>query len=235
MSVIVLFPDRQVEIIFFSMPTPAATARSYSSGTVAESWSAMPVESNSVISSSERRPCFLPVMTSPISPAMSSSRIRPLRQRHVDLAVGAALADIVDEDARALQDRGLELLVAGLVGADRGDVRAGRDPLVLDERAPRGRHRDHHVGAAHHLGEIARAHELGSRYFGCCGADELIERRLRAAPDAGLVPGEDRVAGGKRALRPCDRRRRSQASCEFLRASHFAETAAAAPVRITVW
>ncbi len=28
---------RQVEIIFFSMPTPAASARSYSSGTVAES------------------------------------------------------------------------------------------------------------------------------------------------------------------------------------------------------
>ena len=27
----------QVEIIFFSMPTPAANARSYSSGTVAES------------------------------------------------------------------------------------------------------------------------------------------------------------------------------------------------------
>src|SRR5215472_17215329 len=30
-------PDLQAEIIFFSTPTPAATARSYSSGTVAES------------------------------------------------------------------------------------------------------------------------------------------------------------------------------------------------------
>jgi len=39
-----------VEIIFFSTPTPAASARSYSSGTVAESWSAMPVESKTVIS-----------------------------------------------------------------------------------------------------------------------------------------------------------------------------------------
>ena len=29
--------NAQVEIIFFSMPTPAAIARSYSSGTVAES------------------------------------------------------------------------------------------------------------------------------------------------------------------------------------------------------
>jgi len=34
----------QVEIIFFSTPTPAATARSYSSGTVAESCKAMPVD-----------------------------------------------------------------------------------------------------------------------------------------------------------------------------------------------
>ena len=39
---------RYVEIIFFSTPTPAATARSYSSGTVAESWSAIPVESKTV-------------------------------------------------------------------------------------------------------------------------------------------------------------------------------------------
>jgi hypothetical protein len=30
-------PDPYVEIIFFSMPAPAASARSYSSGTVAES------------------------------------------------------------------------------------------------------------------------------------------------------------------------------------------------------
>jgi hypothetical protein len=37
-----------VEIIFFSIPTPAATARSYSSGTVAESWSAIPEESKRV-------------------------------------------------------------------------------------------------------------------------------------------------------------------------------------------
>lgn len=43
----------QVEIIFFSIPTPAASARSYSSGTVAESWSAMPVESKTVTCSSD--------------------------------------------------------------------------------------------------------------------------------------------------------------------------------------
>src|SRR5690242_4830729 len=42
-----------VEIIFFSTPTPAATARSYSSGTVAESWSAIPVESKTVTWSSD--------------------------------------------------------------------------------------------------------------------------------------------------------------------------------------
>lgn len=42
-----------VEIIFFSTPTPAATARSYSSGTVAESWRAIPVESKTVTCSSD--------------------------------------------------------------------------------------------------------------------------------------------------------------------------------------
>jgi hypothetical protein len=42
-----------VPIIFFSTPTPAATARSYSSGTVAESWRAIPVESKTVIWSSD--------------------------------------------------------------------------------------------------------------------------------------------------------------------------------------
>src|SRR4029079_6961147 len=42
------FSRSYVEIIFFSTPTPAATARSYSSGTVAESWRAMPVESKTV-------------------------------------------------------------------------------------------------------------------------------------------------------------------------------------------
>jgi len=45
-----------VLIIFFSTPTPAASARSYSSGTVAESCSAMPVESKTVTWSSDVRP-----------------------------------------------------------------------------------------------------------------------------------------------------------------------------------
>ena len=124
-----------VEIIFFSMPTPAATARSYSSGTVAESCSAMPVESKTVTWSSRWRPSSSPQITLPISPATSSSRDRALAQRDVDLAVRAALADVVDEDAGALQDARVELLLAGEVGAERGEVRAGRDPGVVDEPA----------------------------------------------------------------------------------------------------
>src|SRR6476646_9978736 len=42
-------------------------------------------------------------------------------QRDVYLSVVAALADIVDEDARPLQDLGVELLVAALVGAEGGE------------------------------------------------------------------------------------------------------------------
>ena len=146
---------RQVEIIFFSTPTPAASARSYSSGTVAESWSAMPVESKRVISASEVRPFFLPVTTSPISPAISCSCDQALAERHVDFAVVAALADVVDEDAGALHDLGIEFLVAGLVGADRRDMGARGDPFVHDDRAARRGDRHHHVGAVDDALEVA--------------------------------------------------------------------------------
>jgi hypothetical protein len=60
-----------------------------------------------------------------------------LRQRHVDLAVGPALADVVDENARALQDARIELLVARFVGADRSNVRAGRDQRSNEIDGPR--------------------------------------------------------------------------------------------------
>ena len=39
----------------------------------------------------------------------------------------------------ALEGPRVELLLAPLVGAERGDVRAGLDPLVLDDRPPRAR------------------------------------------------------------------------------------------------
>src|SRR2546430_1746532 len=83
-------------------------------------------------------------------------RDQAIRERHVDLAVGAALADVVDEDTRALEDARVELLIAALVGADRGDVRTGRDPLVDHDRAPRRRDRDDDVGAANDGLEVGR-------------------------------------------------------------------------------
>ena len=52
-----------------------------------------------------------------------------------DLAVLAALADVVDEDARALQDARVELLLALQVGAERREMRTGLDPRVVDEPA----------------------------------------------------------------------------------------------------
>src|SRR4029453_18063422 len=72
----------QVEIIFFSTPTPAETARSYSSGTVAESCSAMPVESKTVTWSSEIRPSESATLISPTSRhwRMSSTKTRPRRR-----------------------------------------------------------------------------------------------------------------------------------------------------------
>ena len=123
---------------------------------MAESCSAMPVESKTVIWSSDWRPSSSPQITLPISPAMSSSAMQALAQRDVDLAVRTALADVVDEDARPLQDARVELLLALEVGAERGEMRAGRDPRVVDDPAARVGARDDDVGAAHDLLEIGR-------------------------------------------------------------------------------
>ena len=101
-----------VEIIFFSMPTPAATARSYSSGTVAESCSAMPVEFKQrdlVV-----RAAALLLAGDDLADFAGDVLLadQSLGQRHIDLAVRPALADVVDENPRALQDARIELLVA---------------------------------------------------------------------------------------------------------------------------
>ena len=95
-----------VEIIFFSTPTPEGIARSYSSGTVADRRSAiMRVESNSVTSSSERRPCFLPVTTSPIFRRRCPVRgDHTLGQRNVNFAVRTTLSDVVDENSGPFTD-----------------------------------------------------------------------------------------------------------------------------------
>ena len=90
----------------------------------------MPVESKTVISESEVRPGLracdhLADLTGDVAFGDQS-----LGERDVDLAVRAALADVVDEDPGPLEDARVEFLIAALVGADRGDVRPGRDPLV---------------------------------------------------------------------------------------------------------
>src|SRR3990172_7505697 len=105
-----------------------------------------------------------------------------LGERHVDLAVRAALPDVVDEDAGALQDLRVELLVAALVGADRRDVRAGRDPRVLDDRAARRRHGDDHVGAAHDRLEVGGRADRQIGKLGPLARHEGVEGRGRAAP-----------------------------------------------------
>ena len=57
----------------------------------------------------------------------------PLRERHIDLAVGPALSDVVDEYAGILQQPPLQLLIAFLVGTNCSDVRSRRDPVGHDD------------------------------------------------------------------------------------------------------
>ena len=198
--------ESQVEIIFFSIPTPAAIARSYSKGTVAESCSAMPVESNTVISLSEVRPGFFPVITSPISPAMSSSLIIPCCKRNVDFTIRAALADVVDENSGLLKNFRVKLLVAILIGTDGSDVGAGSNPFRHDDGPARRRHGHHHIGPLDHALQIGRSADGEGFVLWLLFPDESIEGFLGPAPNSNFLPLENLVACGQCRL-PCGRHR----------------------------
>ena len=109
----------------------------------------MPVESKTVICSSDWRPS-----SSPADHLANLARDvalgdQPLPESDVDLPVGNALADVVHEDARAPQDRRVQLLLTLEVRAERRDVRAGLDPRIVDDPASGVRPRDDDIGAAH--------------------------------------------------------------------------------------
>ena len=59
----------------------------------------------------------------------------------MDLAVFAALADVVDEDPAALECVGVQLLLTLKVGSKCGEMRAGINPGVVDDPATRVRAR----------------------------------------------------------------------------------------------
>ena len=140
--------DAHVEIIFFSTPTPAATARSYSSGTVAESWSAIPVESKTVT-------CVVGLPALELAADHLADLAGDVVLRDQPLARAATLISPSSRHWRmsstktraALEDARVELLLALQVGAERGDVRARLHPGVVDEPLPRVRAGDDHVGA----------------------------------------------------------------------------------------
>ena len=192
------------------MPTPAATARSYSSGTVAESCSAMPggVENRDLVV---------------VAPALQLAadhladltgeivlRDQPVAERHVDLTVATTLADVVHEDPRALQDARVELLLALEIGAERREMRAGLDPVVVDDPAARVCPGHDDVGSAHDTLQLRRRLELEVRVERLLLRHEPVERLLRPAPDAHLAEREGGVAGGEGPLchapGACDRK-----------------------------
>jgi hypothetical protein len=60
----------------------------------------------------------------------------------------------------ALQNCGVKLLVAGFVGAERCNVRAGCDPGIFYERRTGGCDRDYYVSALHHFLKLAARADL---------------------------------------------------------------------------
>src|SRR3970282_573328 len=81
---------------------------------------------------------------------------QPLPESDVDLPVGNAVAAVVHEDARTLQDRRVALLLALEGRGELRDVRAGLDPRVVDDPAPGVGPSDNDVGAAHGSLEVDR-------------------------------------------------------------------------------
>src|SRR5262245_59614258 len=132
-------------------------------------------------------------------------RDEALAQRDVDLAVRDALADVVDEQPAALQDRRVQLLLALEIGAERREVRARRDPCIVDDPAACVRTADDDVRAAAGGLEIRRARDAQVRIPRLLLAEKTVDRFLRPAPDAHLGPRKDRVARGQRPLghAPC--------------------------------
>ena len=108
-------------------------ARSTTAWATARSCRPTPVPSNRVISSSEVRPGWVPLMTAPIS-AMSACVIRPCGDGVLGLADGDRLRDLVGEHGGLREQGGLDLLLALGVGAHAGDMGAGADLVGLEDR-----------------------------------------------------------------------------------------------------
>ena len=94
----------------------------------------MPVELNSVISSSDVRPGLRPVINFADLAGDVFLPDQPFAQRHVDLPIGSALPNVVDENTGPLNDPRVEFLVSRLVGADGGNM----STRVRSTRSSRG-------------------------------------------------------------------------------------------------
>ena len=185
---------------------PAAAPGIPDSVTIARSWIARPVESNSVISSAEARPAAAPVRTAPSSVTCSRATT-PRRDRAGELAAGARLLPLVAEEPAACHRLDLDLALAVGVGAERGQVLAGAK-----------------VGAEHHgLGSRRDGyHDVlggGLRTIAGPPAELAGERlgRLGSAVEADARPVADRLQTASRpgaidpaADDPDDLRRRAQ-------------------------
>ena len=128
----------------------------------------------------------------------------------------------------------MELLLALQIRAERRQMRSRPDPRVVHDPPPGVRARDDHVRALHSRADVGRAGEPQVREARALLGEEAVDGRLRTAPHAHFGPAEDGVTRGERAFAtvpvPAIARTR-----ESGRASHFAETAAEAPVLINVW
>ena len=192
----------------------------------------MPWDSKSVICSGEVRPGRVPAMTSPSSVSAPGVQA-PLLERGQQVARFLERARArIDHDRVALAHRRLvDLLAQQRVGAGGVDVRAGREPLAGEHRrgrrgdgdddvaarAPRPRARPRAPRRARALAAI-RSQNFAS--FSALRENTFTRSSLRTAASASIWPCA------------CQPEPKTPTTFASARASHFAATPPAAPVRI---
>ena len=168
-----------------SVPRPCRRATLTATCAAARSSTPMPSERNSVSSSSLSRPGWLPRHHLPqLGADVILARDQPLLHGQPELAglVAHRLAAVAEQGGGGHR-RGLDLPGGGRAGADGVDVRAGREPRVLEHRALGAGGDDDHVGA------LARPPGPSRRPRGLRGRRAAPRRgRSVGRVDADLVP-----------------------------------------------
>ena len=181
------------------------------------------------------RPAIRPAASSPISPAMWSARSPPRRSGSACRPPrrSAPVRESTNTRARADQ-RGIHLPLIGPARADGADVRAGRDPLTLDDRLARRRDERDEIRAFHRLARRRRLDDRARRVAARLARRTSVAAAGIRAPDAHLAQRPDVRRAPRDGCAPARRIRCSASTPASGRASSRVETADTAAVRASV-